>query len=71
LEALRAETTYFNPFSAFFNYSISFNNNKFWYSEISDTYAILDTHGGEAFAESIDRFRLNWFVKLFEKWAPH
>lgn len=27
--------------------------------------------GSEAYAESIDRSRTNWFVKYFEKLAPH
>lgn len=31
---------------------------------------ILHTHGGEAFAEAMDRSRTNWFVKYFEKCAP-
>ena len=45
-------------------------HNKLWVSEEIDTYNSLRVHGGEAFAESIDRFRLNWFIKLFEKYAP-
>ena len=27
--------------------------------------------GGEQFAESVDKFRASWFVKLFEKLSPH
>lgn len=27
--------------------------------------------GGEAYAESVDRSRLNWFIRYFEKIAPH
>jgi pheromone shutdown protein TraB len=45
-------------------------HNKLWVSEEIDTYNSLRVHGGEAFAESMDRSRLNWFVKLFEKYAP-
>jgi len=71
IEALRNENTYFNPFALFWNFAFAFNRNKLWLSEIKDNYQIIDTHGGEAFAESIDSFRLNWFIKLFEKWAPH
>jgi pheromone shutdown protein TraB len=45
-------------------------HNKLWVSEEIDTYNSLRVHGGEAFAESMDHFRVNWFVKLFEKYAP-
>ena len=46
-------------------------HNKLWKNEYQDHYKILHTHGGEAFAENMDRSRLNWFVKLFEKIAPY
>eukprot|EP01016_Furgasonia_blochmanni_P050714 TRINITY_DN787_c0_g1_i2.p1 TRINITY_DN787_c0_g1~~TRINITY_DN787_c0_g1_i2.p1 ORF type:complete len:497 (-),score=170.05 TRINITY_DN787_c0_g1_i2:700-2190(-) len=45
-------------------------NNKLWDREAKDTWKLLETVGGEAFAENIDKFRANWFVKLFEKMAP-
>jgi len=70
LEALRTETSHLNPISPIYNYSRSINN-KLWISEIMDHYAVLDTHGGEAYSESVDIFRLNWYIKLFEKWAPY
>lgn len=49
----------------FLNGSFVGNKNKLWYNEILDNYATLDVHGGEAYAESIDRFRANWWVKYF------
>lgn len=45
-------------------------HNKLWKNEHKDHSNILHTHGGEAFAESMDRSRLNWFIKYFEKLAP-
>ena len=35
-----------------------------------DHYNVLYTQGGEAFAENMDLSRINWFIKLFEKYAP-
>jgi len=46
-------------------------HNAFWRREHHDTYATLDVVGSEAYAESIDRSRINWFVKYFEKLAPY
>lgn len=31
---------------------------------------MLENHGGEAYAESLDRYSVNWWSKLFEKVAP-
>jgi pheromone shutdown protein TraB len=30
----------------------------------------LAVQGGEAFAESIDSYRMNWFIKYFQKLMP-
>jgi len=45
--------------------------NKFWFREHVDHYNVLDVHGGSAYAESMDKFRVNWFVKYFESICPH
>lgn len=37
---------------------------------MKDLYACLDVNGGSAFAESLDKYRVSWFVKYFEKYAP-
>ena len=44
---------------------------KHWTAEEESHYSILGCHGGEAFAENMDQFRINWFIKLFEKYAPY
>jgi len=41
-----------------------------WRSEFQDLYQCLDVNGSSAFAESIDKFRISWWVKYFEKYAP-
>lgn len=69
LYSLRVETR-MDPISLFYNGCMALHN-KLWRSEYIDTYSIYDVHGGEAFAESVDFFRLNWFIKLFEKYAPY
>jgi hypothetical protein len=43
---------------------------KTWEGEAMDHYNVLNVNGGEAFGENMDRFRINWFTKLFEKVAP-
>lgn len=40
-------------------------------SEKFDNYAVLKNQGGEAFAESIDSYRANWFTNFFSIIAPH
>ena len=45
-------------------------NNKRWQSERLDTFRLLDVAGGEVFAELLDKYRISWFIKLFEKYAP-
>lgn len=46
-------------------------HNRHWRVENMDHYNILYTHGGAAFGENMDLSRVNWFIKLFEKFAPH
>lgn len=41
------------------------------FREKADIYNTLSVHDGETFAESIDRFRANWFVSYFERLAPN
>lgn len=45
-------------------------HNKLWKAESHDHWRILHTQGGEAFAESMDKSRLSWLIKYFEKIAP-
>jgi len=44
--------------------------NTLWLNELRDNYNILSVHGGEAYAENMDKFRTNWFIKYFELIAP-
>ena len=41
-----------------------------WTSQYNDFIDTLHVRGGEAFAESIDRSRINFFVSLLNKVAP-
>lgn len=43
---------------------------RLWSNEDHDQSALLEVLGGEAFAEIVDRNRINWFVKQFERAAP-
>ena len=45
-------------------------NNRHWKTENMDHYNVLYTNGGEAFGENMDTSRINWFIKIFEKFAP-
>jgi len=45
-------------------------NNKRWETEHQDMFRLLDVTGGEAFAEVLDKYKISWFIKLFEKYAP-
>ncbi|KAL4471692.1 hypothetical protein ABPG74_008585 [Tetrahymena malaccensis] len=69
LAALKVEPR-LDPFSQLY-YGYRALHNSFWRREHFDNYATLDVVGGEAYAESMDRFRTNWFVKYFEKLAPY
>lgn len=40
-------------------------------AEKNDIHNVLNTQGGEAFSESLDSYRLSWFVKYFEMISPH
>lgn len=70
IEALRTEPDlYFHTFlwRAFLT---TFNTTSTWTSEYQDFNETVNARGGEAFAESIDRSRINFFVGLFNKTAP-
>ena len=45
-------------------------SNRLWVNEHRDIYTLLDTAGGEAFAETLDKYKISWFVKFFEKVSP-
>ena len=53
---------YLRWFSAF--------QNARWKSEHKDNYRLLAVLGGEGYAEICDKYRVNWFIKLFELFAP-
>jgi hypothetical protein len=46
-------------------------NNARWKTEHIDNYRLLDVLGGEGFAEVLDKYRISWFVKYFEKLSPY
>jgi hypothetical protein len=50
-----------DPLSVFRNY-VKVNHMFRWSREKDDLIKLYNTLGGEAFAESFDRFRANWFV---------
>lgn len=64
LEGLRVEPR-MDIVNLFRNGAFALNKNKLWYSESLDNFNSIDVHGGETYAESIDRFRANWWVKYF------
>mmetsp|Transcript_85 Transcript_85/g.17 ORF Transcript_85/g.17 Transcript_85/m.17 type:complete len:122 (+) Transcript_85:317-682(+) len=64
LEGLRVEGK-IDLLQLYKNAAFAVEHNKLWYSECLDNYATLDVQGGEAYAESIDKFRVNWWVKYF------
>jgi hypothetical protein len=41
-----------------------------WSSEVHDFFKVMHTRGGEGFAESMDRSRINFLVGMFSKCAP-
>ena len=41
-----------------------------WDTQTSDFMNVMHVRGGEAFAESMDRFRINFLVSLFKRAAP-
>jgi hypothetical protein len=70
IEALRTEPDlYFHTFlwRAIFSTSALCSS---WTSQYDDFHDVLNTRGGEAFAESIDRSRINFLVALLNKSSP-
>jgi pheromone shutdown protein TraB len=45
-------------------------HNQLWRTEYHDQHRLLQTLSGEAFAEILDKHRVSWFIKLFEKYSP-
>ena len=69
LEALRQETDmYFH--TALWRARLFQRHSVAWKSDYKDFFDILHTRGGEAFAESIDRSRINLMVQMLNKVAP-
>lgn len=68
LYALRTEKRY-DILPLIWRYFFSLNTKR-WKSEYVDFNRLLDVHGGEGFAEILDKYRLSWLIKLFEKFAP-
>jgi len=64
MEGLRVESR-MDIMNTWHNGTKTLNHNKLWYSEIMDNFGTIDVHGGEAYAESIDKFRANWWVRYF------
>ncbi|CAD8124528.1 unnamed protein product [Paramecium sonneborni] len=60
----------FDPLSVSLNF-IKLLSQVRWRRERQDLAFQLAVLGGEQFAESIDKYRASWFVKLFEKLSPH
>jgi len=46
-------------------------SNARWKTEHIDNYRLIDVCGGEGFAEILDKYRVSWFVKYFEKLSPY
>jgi hypothetical protein len=53
----------------FYRWYTSLNNAR-WKTEHHDNNRLLETLGGENFAEIVDKYRVNWFIKWFEKVSP-
>ena len=69
VEALRTETDmYFH--TALWRSSIFTRPLNAWNTDYNDFMNVLHTRGGEAFAESMDRSRINFLVQAFNKIAP-
>lgn len=70
VEALRLQPDlYFHTF-LWRAITTTFNTSSAWNSQYTDFNEIANARGGEAFAESIDRSRINFLVGLFSKTAP-
>jgi len=59
-----------NPITLYLNY-VRAQFSKFLCNEGKDSHASLTVHGGSAYAESLDKYRVNWWVKWLEKIAPY
>lgn len=68
LYALRTEKR-FDLVPLLWRYFFSLNNKR-WQTERLDLFRILDVTGGEGFAEVLDKYKVAWLIKLFEKYAP-
>jgi hypothetical protein len=69
VDALKNETRmYFH--TVLWRYRLFTKLQNAWASEVRDFYRVLHTRGGEAFAESMDRSRINFMVAALSKLAP-
>lgn len=69
LQALKIETR-FDPLNVTLNFVKTYLQTK-WRRERADLFFASNVIGGEAFAESFDRYRAAWCVKFFERISPH
>jgi pheromone shutdown protein TraB len=69
LEALKNEPDMY-PHTALWRLRNFFKIQSAWTHNYEDWMNTLHTRGGEAFAESCDRSRINFLVGLFNKIAP-
>ena len=56
--------------TALWRYRLFHRKSVAWKSDYDDFFSILHTRGGEAFAESMDRSRINLMVQMLNKVAP-
>jgi len=69
IEALRTETKMY-AHTLLWNARLLLRSQNAWTTDYNDFKKILQTRGGEAFAESMDRSRSNFMVALLSKFAP-
>jgi hypothetical protein len=70
IEAMRQEPSLYAHTFLWNAIFTTFNTTSAWTSQSKDFFDILNVRGGEAFAESIDRSRINFLVGLFSKASP-
>lgn len=70
MEALRAEPDLYAHTFAWRTFRNTFKVSSSWTSQYDDFVNTLHVRGGEAFAESVDRSRINFLVALLAKIAP-
>ena len=58
------------PHTAFWRFRNLYRFQSTWTHTYDDFFNTLHTRGGEAFAESMDRSRINFLVALLSKIAP-